>query len=250
MIQPPDYHARIFAVELGHWWHAGMRTVSASLLADHLARPRKHLLDVGCGTGGFLRWALDCGIAERATGIDRDGGAVELARRRVPEGDLRRAALPRIPFEDGSFDLVVANDVLQHLRREQVVPTLVEIRRVMATEAVLLVRTGGSRRPREDGPDWRTYDHHSLAAALAAAGFAVERLSYANLLPSLWASARRRGPRPPTVSSDGIPPPAARWQNVIGKLLLRAEARYLGRGNRRIPFGHTLLAIAVVTSKR
>jgi ubiquinone/menaquinone biosynthesis C-methylase UbiE len=62
------------------------------------------VLDVGCGTGVFLRLCADRGAA--VSGLD---GSVELlaaARERVPEADLRLADLQTLPYADGAFELV------------------------------------------------------------------------------------------------------------------------------------------------
>ena len=48
------------------------------------------------------------------------------------EADLRTAPLCALPFADGSFDLVVTNDVLQHVPEDEVDESLRELRRVLA----------------------------------------------------------------------------------------------------------------------
>lgn len=67
-------------------------------------RTGQSVLDVGCGTGAFLRLAADRGAL--AHGIDASESLVEVARARVPEADLRVGEMESLPFEDHSFDLV------------------------------------------------------------------------------------------------------------------------------------------------
>ncbi len=62
----PDYYRRLHAVEEQHWWHVGMREITAALLRERLARGHLSLLDAGCGTGGFLAWATGYGIVRPA----------------------------------------------------------------------------------------------------------------------------------------------------------------------------------------
>lgn len=62
------------------------------------------LLDVGCGSGMLCRMAADRGA--RVSGLDAAGSLVEIARRRVPEGDFRRGDLQFLPYEDAVFDAV------------------------------------------------------------------------------------------------------------------------------------------------
>ena len=241
---PSDYYHRIFEAEADHWWYTGMRELSAVLLGDRLTRPGSCLLDAGCGTGGFLRWALDRGAFGTAAGVDIAASAVELARNRVPEADLRAAPLSAMPFDEGAFDLVVSHDVLQHVHEDDVEPSLLELHRVLRPGGTLLLRTNGDRRLRRERDDWRAYDRRTLRESLAGAGFREERVTYANLVLSVWGIARGRVPHAPSEVHDGIPrrQPGAHVSAVGGRLLT-AEARYLSRPDRTLPFGHSLFAV-------
>jgi 2-polyprenyl-6-hydroxyphenyl methylase/3-demethylubiquinone-9 3-methyltransferase len=72
------------------------------------------VLDAGCG-GGLVARELAAAGAE-VVGVDRSLGSLGVARRAVG-GPFRPAQgrLERLPFADGSFDAVVAADVLEHL---------------------------------------------------------------------------------------------------------------------------------------
>lgn len=74
--------------------------------------PPGRLLDVGCGTGDLLGEALRQGWD--ATGIDADADMVAIAGAKAP-GRALHARLPELPFEDGRFDAVAANFVLNHV---------------------------------------------------------------------------------------------------------------------------------------
>jgi len=84
-------------------------------------RPDMHVLDVGCGTGVFLRMCADRGAA--VSGLDAADSLLELARRRVPGADLRVGDLQSLPYDDDSFDAVTgftsfffADDMVAALR--------------------------------------------------------------------------------------------------------------------------------------
>jgi SAM-dependent methyltransferase len=64
----------------------------------------QRVLEVGCGSGVFLRAAADRGA--EVSGIDASEALIELASRRVPEADLRVGDLQFLPYDDGVFDLV------------------------------------------------------------------------------------------------------------------------------------------------
>ena len=239
---PADYFERLDAVEERHWWHRGMRAISAALLGERMRGGA--VLDAGCGTGGFLRWLLQHGSFERACGFDPSDEALAFARRRLPTAELARATLAAIPFDDASFDLVVSNDVLQHVPEQEVEASLREFGRVLRPSGTLLVRTNGARTSRRERPDWRVYDRATLVAGLENAGLPPERATYANLAGSALDALRRRPPQAPGTETHGIPelPPTA-----VGAVMLRlllAEGRFLARPGRRLPYGHTLLAVA------
>ena len=240
---PDEYHARIREVEQRHWWHVGMRRVSAALLGDRVQRDSR-LLDAGCGTGGFLRWALAQWPIAHASGVDISDAAIELARDQVPTVELGVAPLHALPFEAASFDLVVCNDVFQHVPESQVAASVAELRRVLAPGGPLLVRTNGARRALADRPDWRVYDAETLRAVLEQGGLRCERLTHANVVGSLWAELRGQKLQSPKGESHGIPATPGPVQQLVGGRLLAAEAAYLRNPGHSLPYGHTLFAVA------
>ncbi|GAA3659616.1 hypothetical protein GCM10022267_52140 [Lentzea roselyniae] len=72
------------------------------------------------------------------SGFDLSRGMPDLARRRVPDADLRVADLAApLPYADAAFDDVVVSLVLHHL--EDWVPSLAELRRVLRPGGRLLI---------------------------------------------------------------------------------------------------------------
>jgi SAM-dependent methyltransferase len=239
---PADYYRRIRAVEEQYWWYRGIRDITEALLGERIASARS-LLDAGCGTGGFLGWALETASLDSAVGVDISSEAIALAGEQVPGAELHRAPLWELPLASDSFDLVVTNDVVQHLVEPRVEESLGELRRVLREQGTLLVKTNGDRRFRREGEEWRVYDRDSLAATLERSGFRCERVTYANLIGSLWAAARGHVPRSPTSERHGVPAEGRRGAGVKYGLL-RAEAAWLRRSGRTLPYGHALFAVA------
>jgi SAM-dependent methyltransferase len=66
--------------------------------------PGMAVLDVGCGSGVFLRLAADRGA--RVLGLDASEQLVALARQRVPEADVRVGDMELLPYDDDVFDVV------------------------------------------------------------------------------------------------------------------------------------------------
>jgi len=69
------------------------------------------VLDVGCGSGVFLRLAADRGAT--VTGLDASEGLVEIARARVPGADIRVGDLEELPFDANAFDIVTGFNSFQ-----------------------------------------------------------------------------------------------------------------------------------------
>ena len=81
--------------------------------------PGQRVLDVGCGTGDDVRaLALVVGAQGCVVGIDRDAPMVDEARRRSQSAantEFHEGDALALPFDDGSFDRVRADRVLQML---------------------------------------------------------------------------------------------------------------------------------------
>ncbi len=88
-------------------------------IAGRAGWPYGDVLELGCGTGFFLLNLKLAGVVEHGYVTDLSPGMVEVARRNASrlgfEVEGRVADAERIPYDDGTFDLVVGHAVLHHI---------------------------------------------------------------------------------------------------------------------------------------
>lgn len=100
------------------------------------------LLDVGCGTGDLVRAARDAG--HDAIGVEPDPEMAALAGALLGEGVVV-GGLPDLPHATDSFDVVVANFVLNHV--DDPLAGARELARVAAPGAVVRTTIWGTTPP-------------------------------------------------------------------------------------------------------
>lgn len=114
---------------------SGVRTLIRTHLLERTLKKlpqSERILDLCCGYGFYFS------INPSATGIDGDPACVASLRsegRRVDLGNV----LERLPYEDGSFEYVLAHDVLEHFVEDELEVLVKEVHRVLEPGGVFLV---------------------------------------------------------------------------------------------------------------
>jgi len=248
----PGVNANEYAVmrqrEEEYWWyralHAQVRNVAQRKLEVlHDAT----VLDAGCGTGGLLSVLRHDRVNAILTGIDDSSEAISFARDRGLDVALARATIEALPFADHSFDLVISLDVLcnQGLNDSR---ALAEFQRVLKPLGSLVLNLpafeflkGAHDIAVHTG---RRYTRPRLKKLLFRAGFAIERLTYWNMLLftpiALWRYITRRhlGKRPARSDLYSLP-------HFVNSLLEKHICWEFRLGTRiRLPFGTSVFAVA------
>jgi 2-polyprenyl-3-methyl-5-hydroxy-6-metoxy-1,4-benzoquinol methylase len=200
-----SYHDEIWAsVPVDRCLDEAAQAWALATVAQAGARPR--VLDLGCGDGR-ISGALAAAGAE-VTGLD--ASEVALERARGAHSDLQ-FMLPAedgsLPFADGSFDVVVCLNVLEHVPDTQ--RLMSEARRVMAPGGRIAVavpfhgRIAGAwsaftafervHDPLE--PTLRFYTRRSLAALLTSFGYGAVVLAAGGGVPLFRRTLLARGRR-------------------------------------------------------
>jgi len=72
-------------------------------------------LDLGCGEAHMLSALKEAGAIGRVAAVDLDRERIECAAAENPVADYVLSDATRLPFADGSFDYVLAAEILEHL---------------------------------------------------------------------------------------------------------------------------------------
>jgi SAM-dependent methyltransferase len=170
-------------VEDSHWWFVGRRAILEEFLRQIIQNPKSEIqnpkiLDVGCGTGANLEMLAQFGEAE---GVDVSDDALEFCRAKGLK--THKGLAEKLPFEDESFDLVTALDVVEHLDDD--VSGLKEMNRVLKSGGKTLIFVPAFMwlwGVQDDISNHRIrYTKKQIVERLEKAGFEIERATYANL---------------------------------------------------------------------
>lgn len=236
-------YSEMYKLEGFYWWFVARRRLLAWLVRTITAEfDEPVMLDVGCGTG--MNYTVLSKYGE-AFSTDMSDAALKYSKDRGID-NLVRSKSEVLGFTTGSFDVVTALDVLEHVDDD--LAAMGELWRVTRDNGLLIVTVPAY------GFLWsehdealhhkRRYAAHELRNKLVRAGFEVERISYyitmlffPIFLMRIIQNVVKKSVHPKT--SHVILP---FWINTILIWLLGAERVLLRWIN--FPFGVSLVCIA------
>lgn len=119
------------AIVLGHpsyVWREGQER-RFELIRRWVPLEGARILDVGCGLGLYVRRFRE--LCDRVYGVDIDAAKVRQASQTL--ANIGQAAAECLPYQDGSFDVVLAHEILEHVADD----------RAAVREAYRVLRPGG-----------------------------------------------------------------------------------------------------------
>lgn len=175
-----DFERRYLTQGSFHWWTHSRRDVVLKMTRAYPKNTR--ILDIGCGGGDLLRDLRHAGFPH-VTGIDISEESISFCRREnIPE--VYRMDAAELSFPDGFFDLVIASDILEHMKDDDAV--LCEWRRVLSNKGVLILFVPAFMflwsKHDEVNHHYRRYTKKILLKKLGVSGFSIERIGYWNFL--------------------------------------------------------------------
>jgi protein-L-isoaspartate(D-aspartate) O-methyltransferase len=119
----------------GRW-----RVVADALVAHYGIKPGDRILDIGCGKGFLLYDLLQAMPGIEVCGLDVSDYAILHAKEEV-RPYLTQGHAHKLPFEDGSFDLIISLNTLHNLECQDLDMALREIERVGRKAKYIVVET-------------------------------------------------------------------------------------------------------------
>ena len=234
-------------LEQWHWWFCGRQRILETVLSRELARRKPlSIVSVGCGPCEGLAWLVKfAGPSGRVVGLDADPHHARHCQE--PGLEYVVGKLEASPLASGSFDVVLALDVLEHLDDD--VTGLREAARLLKPGGLLLVTVpalpslwGGQD---EVSNHRRRYTRRTLRRTFTQAQLPPQYVTYFNtiLFPPVAAVRWGRralglGHRARTDFDDNQPG----LTNDLLKTMFAVERHLVGRVT--MPVGVSLLAIA------
>src|SRR5665213_1519741 len=110
------YEQKYHSIEEHNWWFQARRHTILSMIRKFPKNSR--ILDIGCSGGVLIKTLNNCGYTN-VTGIDFSPEAIEKCRENgLTDVFIMDAHYP--DFKDGTFDLVISSDCLEHLKDDEV----------------------------------------------------------------------------------------------------------------------------------
>jgi SAM-dependent methyltransferase len=243
-----EEYEKMYSLEGSYWWFQGRMRLIQSVLKTFLPEPPRpgRVLDVGCGTGLMMQEVKGW----RPTGVDFSMLALQFCRDRGL-ANLAHADVVNLPFQDGSLDLILALDMMEHVERDDLL--IREFNRVLRPGGCIMATVPAHPYLWSDHDvalhHFRRYTWSSMRSLLKSAKFRPIKFSYGiclvhplivvfRMLQRLWQ--RSTGVDNPQPKTHLIALPSIVNSFLIG--LLRIEARLIRVMN--LPFGTSLVVLA------
>jgi ubiquinone/menaquinone biosynthesis C-methylase UbiE len=116
-----DIHMRFLELLWGDGYLSPGGPAEVDRVLQHINTSGMDMLDIGCGSGGITLHIAKCFEPRTITGFDVEKPVITEATRRARQVGLSdrvffiQASPGRLPFEDGSFDVVFSKDAMVHI---------------------------------------------------------------------------------------------------------------------------------------
>lgn len=133
-----DYYKEYYDLERNHWWFVAREKIISNfikkLITDkYLENKYLKILNVGCSTGRSSEYLSKFG---NVVSIEYDKYCCEFTTEKTGL-EIINGSITELPFQDKSFDLVCAFDVIEHVDDDQL--AVFEMKRVAKNNGIVFI---------------------------------------------------------------------------------------------------------------
>lgn len=133
-----EYYKEYYHLERKHWWFMAREKIISGYISKLISEkilPEKGLkiLNVGCGPG---RSSENLSVFGNVTSVEYDKICCEFAAN-MTGLEIINASITDLPFDDKSFDLVCAFDVIEHVENDEA--AIAEMKRVTKCDGLIFI---------------------------------------------------------------------------------------------------------------
>lgn len=133
-----DYYTAYYDLEREHWWFVAREKIISNYIQKlinekQLDKQDLKILNVGCGPGRSSQYLSSFG---NVVSIEYDKYCCEFASEKTGL-KIIHGSITELPFEDQSFDLVCAFDVIEHVEDDQLAVS--EMKRVVKNNGIIFI---------------------------------------------------------------------------------------------------------------
>ena len=116
---PPDYYQKGVENNVFQWiWHTWKWSSMEKFFIDLKKKPAK-ILDVGCASGFLTSRIAGFFPLSESFGVDSYKEAIRFGQKSYPNIKFRYGDAHKLPFKNGSFDLITCIETLEHLENPE-----------------------------------------------------------------------------------------------------------------------------------
>lgn len=133
-----DYYKEYYDLERQHWWFVAREKIISNYIKKLIENKNLNsqdlkILNIGCGPGRSSQYLSKFG---HVVSIEYDKFCCEFASEKTGL-EIINGSITELPFNDNSFDLVCAFDVIEHVEDDQL--AVQEMKRVAKDKGVLFI---------------------------------------------------------------------------------------------------------------
>lgn len=104
---------------------------------DTLDKTKTVVVDIGVGTGNLAQKFVD--KVKYLIGVDPSSEMLKIAKKKLPEIDVKEGSFLELPIADNSADLVISSYAFHHLTKEEKLKGLKEMCRILKNRGKIII---------------------------------------------------------------------------------------------------------------